>query len=157
MLEPIRTTIVAMLRAIPDIGIVHDHERYVSDLGKLRDLYAWQPPDARSAKQVRGWFIRRVKKDESHLGNFKYDIENTWQIKGFMSLNEDMQSEIIFDGLIESISEVFRRPSQLNMVQNQLKQGVVAHGITLIDSQPVNFTGVLCHAATLELFTKHKS
>ena len=157
MLEQIRTTIVAMLRAIPDIGIVHERERYASDLGKLREFYSWQPSDARSAKQVRGWFLRRVDKNENHIGNYKYDIENTWEIKGFMSFNDEMQSEIIFDGLVESISQVFQKPIALNQVQNATKQGVVAHGIELINSQPVNFTGVLCHSATLKLITKHKS
>ena len=157
MLDQIRTKIVEMLRAIPEIGIVHERERYFSDLDKIRATFIWQPPTAGSPKQVRGWFLRRVKMNPEHLGNYKYDLENTWEITGYMSWNEELNSEIVFDGLIEQISQVFQKPIALNQVQNATKQGVVAHGIELVDSSTVTFTGVVCHRATLQLVTKHKS
>lgn len=151
MLEQIRAKIVEMLRAIPDIGIVHERERYFSDLDKIRAAYTWQPTTAGSPKQVRGWFLRRVKMNPEHLGNFKYDIENTWEITGYVGWNEELNSEIILDGLIEEIFQTFKKPMPLNLL------GLTAFGIELVDSSTVNFTGVVCHRATLQLVTKHKS
>jgi len=151
VLEQIRAKIVEMLRAIPDIGIVHERERYFSDLDKIRAAYTWQPTTAGSPKQVRGWFLRRVKMNPEHLGNFKYDIENTWEITGYVGWNEELNSEIILDGLIEEIFQTFKKPMPLNLL------GLTAFGIELVDSSTVNFTGVVCHRATLQLVTKHKS
>ena len=151
MLEQIRAKIVEMLRAIPDIGIVHERERYFSDLDKIRAAYTWQPTTAGSPKQVRGWFLRRVKMNPEHLGNFKYDLENTWEITGYVGWNEELNSEIVFDGLIEEIFQTFKKPIPLNLL------GLTAFGIELVDSSTVNFTGVVCHRATLQLVTKHKS
>jgi len=151
VLEQIRAKIVEMLRAIPDIGIVHERERYFSDLDKIRSAFTWQPTTAGSPKQVRGWFLRRVKMNPEHLGNFKYDIENTWEITGYVGWNEELNSEIILDGLIEEIFQTFKKPMPLNLL------GLTAFGIELVDSSTVNFTGVVCHRATLQLVTKHKS
>jgi len=151
VLEQIRSKIVEMLRAIPDIGIVHERERYFSDLDKIRAAYTWQPTTAGSPKQVRGWFLRRVKMNPEHLGNFKYDLENTWEITGYVGWNEELNSEIVFDGLIEEIFQTFKKPIPLNLL------GLTAFGIELVDSSTVNFTGVVCHRATLQLVTKHKS
>jgi len=151
VLEQIRAKIVEMLRAIPDIGIVHERERYFSDLDKIRAAYTWQPTTAGSPKQVRGWFLRRVKMNPEHLGNFKYDLENTWEITGYVGWNEELNSEIVFDGLIEEIFQTFKKPIPLNLL------GLTAFGIELVDSSTVNFTGVVCHRATLQLVTKHKS
>jgi len=151
VLEQIRAKIVEMLRAIPDIGIVHERERYFSDLDKIRATFTWQPTTAGSPKQVRGWFLRRVKMNPEHLGNFKYDLENTWEITGYVGWNEELNSEIILDGLIEEIFQTFKKPMQLNLL------GLTAFGIELIDSSTVNFTGMVCHRATLQLVTKHKS
>lgn len=151
MLEQIRSKIVEMLREIPDIGIVHERERYFSDLDKIRSAFTWQPTTAGSPKQVRGWFLRRVKMNPEHLGNFKYDLENTWEITGYVGWNEELNSEIILDGLIEEIFQTFKKPMPLNLL------GLTAFGIELIDSSTVNFTGVVCHRATLQLVTKHKS
>ena len=53
-----RAAIVALLASVPDIGIVHDRERYAANEAAFRDLYLYRSgtPEA----QLRGWWVRRV-------------------------------------------------------------------------------------------------
>lgn len=146
----IRAAIVAVLTAVPNIGVVHAYERYASDLSGLRQHY-WSAPH----NQVRGWYVRRPMSTEQ--GNvFERSVEVIrWRVVGVMSLADASASELTFDALIESIRDAVRADETLGGAVDQcsLPGGTEEAGIQLDDCGPAMFAGVLCHVARLGLNT----
>lgn len=148
-MEPIliRTAIVTRMESISDIGVVQPYERYAKDLNRLRDLYAWQ-------NQVRGWFVRRAGWRETCQEGELRTIDNRWQIRGYMSLDDSEETELVFDALVHTIHEAFRSDETLGGIVDSLWTDQVA-GVQGDDIGPVMFAGVLCHGARLSLVTRH--
>jgi hypothetical protein len=145
----IRSAIVARLASVPGIGVVHACERYSADLARLKALYVWHGA-------IRGWFVRRAQVTES--GNrLAHTVETTrWHLRGFMALDDAAQSELIFDGVIESVRNAFAQDETLDGTVAQCSEpgnedGL--SGIALDEAGPVMFGGVLCHACRLSLLT----
>lgn len=151
-----RTAIVAMLNTVTNVGAVHDEERYAREQAKFQTLYLWQPPTVPPAdpppKQLRGWFLRRVRTAERTLGVGRVLNVHSWQVRGFMALDSDAGSGKAFDDLIEAIRTAYRTDATLGGAVQPGPLGV-AGGMQLTESGPVVFTGVLCHGATLLLDT----
>lgn len=146
-LEAVRAAIVARLRAVPGVGVVHDHERYVADQEGLAALYV-------SGAQLLGWYVRRLRSLETSPALGRYVETTAWRIQGFMGLADadSGASELAFDALIESIREAFRTDETLGgMVASTVTDD--AAGIQVEQSGPVMFCGHLCHGATLSLTT----
>ena len=154
VLEDIRAAIKAKILTVPNVGTVHDRERYATDQGSLRALYAFGDP-----ARIQGWHIRRLATEEVSPALGRYVVTNEWAIRGFMGFDDADQSEILFDGLIEQIRDVFRVDETLGGVvvaTAPAREGTEkAIGIQVVDSGPVMFAGVLCHSAQLRLFTMH--
>lgn len=144
-----RLAIVGMLEAIPGIGIVHPAEPYAKAQAAFQAAYQWVKPDGN--KQLRGWFVRRTGIAEKTVSVGRVLNVFTWRVRGFMAL-EGPASEIEFDELVETMRSVFRNYETLGGVA---QPGPLNNptGMQLVDSGPVVFTGVLCHAAALQLQT----
>lgn len=145
-----RAAIVATLQAVPDIGIVHDRERYAANLADLKQLYFSAPHN-----QVRGWFVRRMSVRETGVMRPVWLDVETWRIQGFVAWDDVAGGELVLEELVEAARDQFRLDSTLG--------GVVAatgllgrgneRGLQLEDFGPVMFCGVLCHGARLSLTT----
>ena len=61
-----RAAIVAALAAVPDVGHVHERERYAESETAFRAMYLYTP--AGGAPEVRGWWLRRVATREHVAG-----------------------------------------------------------------------------------------
>lgn len=147
-LGDIRAAIVAKLAGIAEIGKVHAFERYLKENSKLRELYVY-------GDRIQGWNVRRISKAETSQVMPRTRVVNTWVIRGFMSLSDEAESELMFDALIESICDAFRDDLTLGGVVEDIILEDGTAGIQVKDSGPVMFCGVLCHAAKLELNTVH--
>lgn len=149
----IRDALRALIAAVPNVGQVHNRERYVREEGKFRQLYLYTP--AGGSEQIRGWWLRRVGTQERTLGVGRNLEVHTWQVRGYMSLNDTDASEVVFDGLIEAMRNAVRADPTLGGVceQSPLQDGDGSDGLQVVDSAPVLFCGVLCHSALLELRT----
>lgn len=145
MSDPVRDAIISVLSGVTDIGMVHSYERYAKRSKDLSEFYV-------ANSQLRGWFVRRlsVKDFEPAVGRL---IETTrWQIRGYMSLDDDAFTELIFDDLLDAIRLAFRVDHTLGGVigTNITEQQA---GLSIDDTGPVLFAGVLCHAARGSLIT----
>lgn len=149
ILQTHRAALVAQIAAVPAVGVVHDSEPYGRTEAKFQALYAYTP--AGGAKQVRGWFVRRTGTRERELGLGRTLNAHTWQVRGFMALDSDAGTELVFDELIETVRQAYRADPTLGGVA-QLSPADGA-GMDLTDSRPVVFAGVLCHSAVLTLTT----
>lgn len=144
-IQDIRAAIVAKLRTLPDIGVVHDYERFARGEKDFRDLY-------QTGDRILGWHVRRVATTEKSPVLGRWYTSHDWEIRGFMGLDDAGQSEIVFDGLIEAIREAFRLDETLG-IAGLFTVDADSAGVQLADSGPVMFGGVLCHSARLTLRT----
>ena len=143
----IRNQIVADLNTIAAIGNVHAYERYSTRQSDLQNLYLYNG-------QLRGWYVRRVRRIERSPDLGRYTVDQPWRIRGFMALDDANQSELVFDDLVDAVVDTFRADDTLNslidscIIENQA-------GAQVEDAGPVMFAGVLCHSARLLLTTRH--
>lgn len=142
--RPLREAIVAKLRTIPDIGTVHDRERYARDDAALREIYV-------AGDQLLGWHVRRVGRRETGDWN---EVISEFEIRGFLAFDDDGASELQFDDLLDAIFDAWRADPTLD--------GAFMYGASdgsavpvLADSGPVMFAGVLCHSARLRWSGRH--
>lgn len=150
-LDQIRAAIAGKLSAVPNVGRVHDYERYAAQGGEMKALYV---ATIAGAPQLRGWFVRRVRtrEDSDDLG--RYVVTHGWQIRGYLALDDAAASEKTFDALVEAIRDAFREDENLGgLVSSTVVED--AAGAQVEDSAPVLFAGVLCHSARLRLATRH--
>ena len=148
-LQDLRAAIVAKLQGIGGIGVVHDRERYATAMDALKALYV--PP---GENQLRGWFVRRGAIQEVSAGGSRRVQTIAWRIQGVMALKDEDSSEIAFDNLIETITDTFRADPTLGGLVLTPKPEDEDAGVQVVDSGPVMFANVLCHAARLALTTR---
>lgn len=147
-----RGAIVAQLAAIPEIGLVHDRERFAKDQAKFAELFL---AEIGGAKQIRGWWLRRVATSEKAVTNGTSLTEHTWQWRCYMAFNDQAESELALDALIEAYRDAHRADPTVGGVceLNPLAGGDGTDGVQVIDAGPVTFCGALCHSAVLQLRT----
>lgn len=146
----IRDKIVEIMQSVEGMGVVHDHEVYAANLSTLKEMYV-------SGGKLHGWHVRRVrfKNKQPHLG--RRIVVTTWQLTGFLALDEATTSELLFDTEIDRIVEKFKAKDSLDQVVSstwQTDQDDI-QGFQLDNQEPVMFCGVLCHRARGTLITKH--
>lgn len=146
-LPAIRAAITATMESVPDIGVVHGHERFAADEKAFRDLYLF---DGR----IQGWNLRRVRTTRvTGDDGDSIDTRHVWRITGYRSLSDGAASEIAFDAAIEALRAAFDADLSLGGVVASIVTPE-ADGLQLVKSEPVMFAGVLCHQAVLELHTR---
>lgn len=150
-LEQIRDACVAKIAAIADIGKVHSYERYAAQQADMKSLYV---ATISGRDQLRGWFVRRTGTNETSDALGRYVVTHTWQIRGYMALEDGAASEKAFDALIEAIRDAFRSDENLGglISSTVVEEGA---GVQVEESAPVLFAGVLCHSARLKFYTRH--
>ncbi|MGO1078336.1 hypothetical protein [Inquilinus sp. CA228] len=152
-LDPIRAAIVALAQTVPDVGIVHDRERYASNPEKLRALYV-----PAGSTTIKGWYVRRVSTQETSGAIGRWEIIHRWRLRGFRGFVDDAGSEKAFDDVIEAMRDAFRDDETLGgtVITTVVGAGDSAiAGLQVDEAGSVMFANALCHAATLTLYTRH--
>lgn len=153
-LAQIREAIRARVAAVANIGAVNDYERYTDQMSALRTLYV---ASIGGSDQLRGWHIRRLRKNESYIDLERWVVVNHWQIRGFMALDDATGTEKTFDNLVEAVCDAFDTTPTLVAEPNyaEVILDEESAGVQVPESGPVMFAGVLCHSARLTLATRH--
>ena len=146
-----RAALVALITAVPDAGRVHDYERFAREEAAFRAHYLHTLPGG--AKQLRGWQISRAAVAERLVGVGRWLVEHSWRVRGYMALDDAAATELVFDGLVESLRAAFRADPTLGGLSTAGPVGD-EDGIQMRDAGPVMFCGVLCHSALLTLQTR---
>ena len=145
-LDTVRTAIVATLNTVAGIGLVHRFERFADMQSDFRAFYE-------TDGKVLGWFVRRKTTRETEASSLHNTVIHTWDIRGYMSLNDETETEVVFDTLIEAARTAVRNnPTLGGAVDTTVVDGKV--GLQLDDSGPAMLSGVLCHSARLSLSTE---
>lgn len=154
-----RDALLDVLRAVPAVGVVHGHERYASNELAFRAayLYTHANPTADafgSQPHVRGWYVRRTATREVTEAGRVLN-EHTWLVRGYLTLNDALGSELIFDELVERMREAVRWNTALGLPGLLGSSGQAQRGVQVQSAGPVLFAGLLCHSAALELVTRN--
>lgn len=138
-LAAIRTQYKAILETVPNIGVVHDYERWSVDW----DKFLAQFKDPASGK-ILGWTITRERSPETFTPGPGSDRRYMMVLRGYMALQDTVASEKTFQDLIEAVCNTFRPKTTLNGAVNQveapLQVDIVEHRL---------FGSVLCHYCEL--------
>lgn len=135
-----RQKVFEIISAVPNIGKVHDYERWAVDWGKFIELFK----DSASSR-ILGWEICRGGMQSEKLSNIEEARSHGFTVKGYMAVNDAQATEKIFNGLIEAICNAFK--------------GVHTLDGACLDAGPVTaevidcriFGSVLCHYAELKI------
>lgn len=143
----VRTALVDLLEAIPDIGRVHDRERFAAREADLIALYT----DGSARTPILGWYVRRTGVvRRSRLASGRVVTVTRWVVTGFASFVDADASETAMDDLVDAIVAAERLDPTLGGAARSTPSGDLS-GFMLIESGPVMFAGVLCHGVRLAL------
>lgn len=148
----IRMAIATRLRSIPDVGVVQEYQRYAHDMKKLGALYV-APPHG-----LRGWHVRRHATLEGDNIQGRTIEHIVWKLVFVMALNDDAQSELVFEDLLEAARDAFIANQTLGDTVDQCSvpgaNGESGEsGLQIEAAGPAMFGGVLSHVAHLRLNT----
>lgn len=146
-----RAALVAMLQRVPDVGRVHEYERYLREEARMQELYVWAAPGG--MPHVRGWYVGNCRTRRRTLGLGRVLLRHTWPIRGFLVLNDEERSSIVFDDLCEAIGAEHEADRTLGGVSTAEELGSDVDGVQKLEAGPALFCGVLCHSALLQLET----
>ncbi|CAM4372309.1 hypothetical protein COAQ111491_20065 [Comamonas aquatilis] len=156
-LSAARSALLAVLATVPTVGIVHSRERFASSEAEFRKLYLYSPAQAEDAfgldPHIRGWYVRRTATTEVNA-NGRILNEHRWLIRGYMAFKDAVESELVFDDLVERIRSSVRVDITLGlpgMLGGSIQE---ERGVQVASAGPVMFAGVLCHSAMLEMSTR---
>jgi len=145
--DQIRAKIQEKMLRIENVGQVHAYERYAKSNNKLLEFYQHQ-------NNLRGWHIRRIQQQRVSPEIGRWTVTTRWNIRGFLSLNDDSQTEQAMDNLVDLIVAEFQPDEDLEGLVDCTTVGNES-GIQLEDSGPYMFANVLCHGVRLALVTRH--
>ena len=146
--DAIRDALQAVIAAVPEVGTVHDRERYANQQSKLAALYGYNGG-------IRGGFLRRAAyRKVSDDGGHDYTVTTDWEIHYFSSFLDEAESENEFNARIDDIDAALRADVTLGgAVESTVTPG--QSGLALVSNQPAMFAGVLVHYAKLTVQTEH--
>lgn len=152
-LNDIRAAIVAVLQAVPDIGVVHDYQRYAKTDTEFREHFTVQDGDK---KRLAGWYVARKSTREIEAASGVALRVTGWELVGYRGLDDATASEKLFDTVIESVCAGYRADPTLGGVVLDVRDLTMDNppsGAQVEDVSPVLFCGVLSHRARLFLTT----
>ena len=150
-LQQHRAAIVAALASVPDIGVVHDRERYAKDNARFAQLYLFTP--AGGQQQLRGWWVRRSATLEKSPNVARTINEHTWTLRGYLAFDDAGAGELVMDDLVEQFRAVVRADPTLGGVCQPGPLDEEEDGVQVTDAGAVLFAGVMCHSVVLQLKT----
>ena len=154
-----RAALLALLRAVPAIGVVHACERYASSEQGFKQAYLYTHADPAADAfgadpHIRGWYVRRTATAEVNA-NGRILNEHTWTVRGYLSFKGAIDSELIFDDTVERMREAVRVYGTLGLPGLLGASVAEERGMQVASAGPVLFAGVLCHSAILEVKTRN--
>lgn len=143
----IREAIAATIETVPAVGQVQRFQRNIRNTAELIATYGIP------GNRILGWSISRLSARETMATSTYNTIVHRWEIRGYMGLRDEDETEIAFDILIEAVRSAFRDNDDLGGAVDTTTVGDSA-GAQLIESGPGSFMKTLVHAARLILETE---
>lgn len=139
--QQMRDSLYIAVSGVAGTGVVHKYQRFAAQESKLRELYT-------SGGKLRGWYITRPARWRAR-GDFesRFDLADTWVLRGFLALADERESEIEFDTVLDSLQDALTAdPTLGGLVEYTAVSSLEAN---IQEAGPVMFAGVLCHSAKI--------
>ncbi len=150
-LATIRAAIKTLLANVPDVGVVHDYERFAKSKKDFQTMY-------KSGNQILGWFFYRERTEELDGDTGEVRVLHYWRFYGFNGLSDSTETAKTFQALVEIIRDAFRADPTLGGViddNKNMAQRFGSVGLQLDAIENVMFFGILCHRARFSLVTEN--
>ncbi len=105
----IAQAIARRIAGVADVGQVHEYQRYFNDEKTFKVLF-FDETNERGC----GWTVTRESWEEVHKSNMSNERRSTFVIRGYMGTDDANRSEIEFQKLVDSVSEVFEAQIDLD-------------------------------------------
>jgi len=151
-LTTIRAQIKTLLESVPNVGMVHDYERWTNDPATVISFF-----QSVTNGPLNGWVFKHVRIEEFALTNEENLRIYTFQFRGIYSVVDANATEKTFSDVIETIVAAFRKISNdtLNGTAETLRpeQGGLSGraGLQVDRLDFLKLAGVICHYAELSL------
>jgi hypothetical protein len=154
----IRAAIITAITAVPEIGRVHDRERYAAQQNPMRELYLWTGP---GGAEIRGWFVRRAQWRSISSALARRIVDTKWTIRGLLGIQDTTASELVMDSLCEAVRLALEADTSLGGLVDgfipALGAGDFSGGVNLDETGPAMLANQwLCHSASLSFYTRHR-
>lgn len=140
----IRNAIEGKLIAVTGIGKVHKYERFAVQQSKLKEFF-------QSDTRLLGWTVRRSGFKKTELATALYSMRSNWEVRGYMSLDDEFATELIFDALVDVVQLSLSNDPTFGGISSYVNDYEIKAVL-----EPVMFCGVLCHGVTLSFDTLHE-
>ena len=137
--QTIRDAIYTILSGVADIGVVYKYEHWTSDYSQFLALFK---TTISGVDQVRGWEVglkAPLLEESNHVGRLTYSI------RGYLRVNDELESELTFAALVEAVRLAFRTNVKLN------DTAINCNFLSVDVLEVRTFGGVLCHYAEMTL------
>ena len=112
-LADIRTEIKRVIETVPEIGTVHEYERWLADEKRMKEL-CWHE----DLQAIRFWELTREATPSSDQDSEREARAHQWVARGYMPVKDADASELFWQQKAEEICEVLRAermtPAPLN-------------------------------------------
>lgn len=127
--------LAALLKGLPDEGVVHHRVRLVNEWSKYIRLF--QAPDGR----INGWEITR-----KSAGPWKELWSETWALRRYFGIRDEDATGLLFQQSLDSAVKLFWGNPQLSF-------GTLLSELRIVEADERKFGDVLCHFAECEIIT----
>ncbi len=144
----IRDAIKTVLDSVSNIGNVNDFKPSFKRKKDLETFLGFDSGGPAGIDQIRGWSITRVARTEDeqdHRTRFK-NI-HTFEIEGWMSLNNSKKTEETFQVLLDAISDAIRGSSGSGGIWEEDPESDVDQAVNWDPIDEVIKSDVFCHHA----------
>lgn len=138
-LASIKTEIRNILLSVDGIEKVHAYERWTNRGEKFKEFYV------DSNNKINGWEITRRSAEEVKESTGSWKRTHEFIIRGYYGIQDEAESEIAFEALIELIADKIRTNANLNTT-------CIYHSWLQLDiMEPRMFSNFLAHYCELSL------
>lgn len=125
---------------VANTGIIHGYQRNINDPEKFKTL-CFDKENSR----ISSWMISRESMGDIQASNIANTRVHSYVLRGYMGVNDDNQTELIFQKSIDAIADAFTPQGSLGSTV-ELIRPVQARQVAFVELH-----GVLCHYAELTI------
>lgn len=125
---------------VANTGIIHSYQRNINDQQRF-EKYCFDKASGR----ISSWMISRESMGDIQASNVANTRVHSYVLRGYMGVNDDNQTELIFQRSIDAIANAFTPQGSLSSTV-ELIRPVQARQIAFVELH-----GVLCHYAELAI------
>ncbi|PCI62043.1 MAG: hypothetical protein COB35_05010 [Gammaproteobacteria bacterium] len=141
----ISAAIVALLNSA-QLGTFYEKERFTKNTRDMAALYG---------EEVNGGYIRLSSRKRVNDYDNRHVITLRFQIVYLLVFSDENDSQLTFEDNLELFDDVFMTTDEIEASTQASHRTDDSTGLTVDDTQPVMFAGVLCHRALMNITVEY--